>query len=194
MAKSIRTSQRELAELSQLMAVRGLGLRRARILREAGIGDLAALVEASKKRLTKLFPKTKGGELKLWKKQAKRIRLPAAEPVVEERPEPEPAEPAVEERPEPEPAAPVAEAEAIPAPAPTHDLTAIPGIGPARVRVLNEAGISDFRTLTRASVVCLQKLFPRVGGDDLIQWKREARKGLARNRTARLMRDRGDLI
>ncbi len=179
MAKSIRTSQRELAELSQLMAVQGLGLRRARILKEAGIGDLGALVKASKKRLMKLFPKTRGGELRRWKKQAKRIRLPPAEPVVEERPEPEPASP-------------VAETEAIPAPAPTHDLTAIPGIGPARVRVLNEAGISDFRTLTRASVVRLQKLFPRVEGDDLVRWKKEARKGLARNRTARLMRDRGD--
>ncbi len=177
MAKSIRTSQRELGELSQLMAVQGLGLSRARTLREAGIGDLEALVKASKKRLTKLFPKTKGGELKLWKKQAKRIRLPPAEPVVEERPEPEPAPP-------------VAENEALPTPAPTHDLTSIPGIGPARVKVLNEAGISDFRTLTRASVVRLQKLFPRVEGDDFIRWKKEARKALARNRTAWLMRDR----
>ena len=91
MAKSIRTSQRELAELSQLMAVQGLGLRQARILKEAGIGHLGALVKASKKRLMKLFPKTKGGELRLWKKQAKRIRLTPTEPVVEERPEPEPA-------------------------------------------------------------------------------------------------------
>ncbi len=180
MAKSIRTSQPELAELSQLMAVQGLGLTRARILKKAGIGDLGALVKASKKRLMKLFPKAKGSELGLWKKQAKRIRLPPAEPVVEERPEPEPASP-------------VAETEALPAPAPTHDLAAIPGITPAQVRVLNEAGISDFRTLTRASVVRLQKLFPQIGGDDLIQWKKEARKGLARNRTARLMRDREDL-
>ncbi len=190
MAKSIRTSQRELAELSQLMAVQGLGLRRARILKRAGIGDLGVLIKASKKRLMKLFPKTKGGELRLWKKQAKRIRLTPAEPVAEERPEPEPAVPVVEERPEPETAEPLVANEAVPAPAPTHDLAAIPGIGPARVGVLNEAGISDFRTLTRASVIRLKKLFPRVGGDELTRWKKEARKGLARNRTAWLMRDR----
>ncbi len=193
MAKSIRASQRELAELSQLMAVEGLGLTRARILKRAGIGDLKGLSKASKKRLMKLFPKAKGGELRLWKKQAKRIRVSPAEPVIEERPEPESVEPAVEERPEPAPAEPVAETEADPASAPIHDLTAIPGMGPARVKILSEAGISDLRTLTRASVVRLQKLFPQVGGEDLIQWKKEARKSLARKRNARLLRARGDL-
>ncbi len=71
-------------------------------------------------------------------------------------------------------------------------LTAVRGIGLRRARVLNESGISDFRTLARASVIRLEKLFPAVAGADLTRWKKEARESLARNRAAWLMRHRED--
>ncbi len=62
-----------------------------------------------------------------------------------------------------------------PAPAPTDDLTAVKGIGPVRARVLNEAGVSDFRAFSRTSKPRLRKLFPRLKDADLTRWKEEAR-------------------
>lgn len=190
MATSVRSSESELVRLAKLTVIRGIGLERARVLDEAGISDFRAVAKASKKRLAKLFPKVEGAELKRWKKQAKGILLEPAEVVVEERPV---EERPVEEKPKPEPAEGVGGQGPEPGPVPTDDLAVIGGIGPARVRVLNESGISDFRTLARVSVIRLEKLFPGVAGGELLRWKKEARKGLARNRTAWLQRDRGDL-
>ncbi len=177
MAKSVRCSQSELVRLARLTVIRGIGLEQARILSEVGIDDFQALAGMSKKRLAKLFPNVKGGELKQWRKQAKEIRLKSAGPVVEEKPQPGAAEP-------------LAENEAASAPVATDDLAVIEGLGPARVRVLSESGIIDFRTLARASIIGLEKLFPEVAAADLLRWKQEARMGLARNRAAWLARDR----
>lgn len=142
MSRSIRSSESELAELAKLTVIRGVGLKRARVLNQSGISDFTVLAKAGMKRLRKLFPRVKSATLRRWRKEARRIQLETAG--------------AEESKPAPE------------------DLTVIKGIGPARVRVLNEAGVSDFKTLTRASMARLRKLFPRVKGADLTRWKKEA--------------------
>jgi hypothetical protein len=56
------------------------------------------------------------------------------------------------------------------------DLTVIDDIGRKRAGRLREAGITTFRGLAEVSIARLQKIFPKVDGETLEQWKAKARE------------------